>query len=167
MWKRSFAAALFLGLAFTAPAPLHAHAAQQPDASIASTFAWPLGAFASRFVVVAGDAQHDLGSWAKVDGLGVRFDVIDYRAGGGTLTLHRAAGGQSLLVKEWLQQMAESLQPTTVTIVQYDLQGTPLARWVFSGVYPTKWSIGFESSESQVSIETLVLAYERLDVVTR
>jgi len=167
MWKRSFVAAMFLGLTLTAPAALHAQADQQTYPSIASTVAWPLGAFASRYAVVAGDAQHDLGSWAKVDGLDVTFDVVNYRAGGGTLTLHRAAGAQSSLVQEWLQRLAESLQPTTVTITQYDHQGTPLARWVFCGVYPTKWSIGFEAGESKVAIETLVLAYERLDGVSR
>lgn len=168
MCKTPFVAALFLVLAVTGPSSTYAQADQQTPSSIASDFAWPLGALASRFTVTEGnDAQHDLGSWAKVDGLKVTFDVVEYRAGGGTITLHRRAGAQSLLVKDWLQRLSESLQPTTVTIVLYGFDGTPLARWVLSGVFPTKWSIESDSADADVPIETLVLQYERIHLVSR
>jgi hypothetical protein len=167
MRKKTLVAALFLGIVFAVPAPTHGQADQQTQTSLASSVAWPLGALAFRFTVTEGDAQHDLGSWSKAQGLDVTLDVIEYRAGGGTLTLHRAAGAQSLLVQDWLHRLAISLQPTTVTIVQRDRDGTALARWKFCGVFPTKWSIGSGSADSDVAIETLVVTYERLDGISR
>lgn len=96
-----------------------------------------------------------------VSGLDVTFDVIDYRSGGGTITLHRAAGSESLLVKAWLAELAQTFERPTLEIALLDLAGEPVATWIFTAVYPTKWSIsGFDADQSGIALETLVIAYE-------
>jgi len=129
------------------------------------TLAWPLGAFATRFAVVAGTTtSHDLGSWAKVEGLDVTVDVVDYRSRGGTLALHRRAGSQSLLVQAWLAELAEVFLPSTLTIVESDFGGTPLVRWTLTGVFPREWSITSLGDGPGVAIETLILEWRTMEV---
>jgi hypothetical protein len=160
LWPTALAVAVVA--AFTVPT----RAQTDSQARISPvTLAWPLGAFATRFAVVAGTpTPHDLGSWAKVDGLDVTFDVVDYRSGGGTLTLHRRAGSQSLLVQAWLAELAEVFLPSTLTIAQLDSTGTPLVRWTLTGVFPTKWSIASLGDGPGVAIETLILEWRTMEV---
>jgi phage tail-like protein len=114
-----------------------------------------------RFAVTASAGQVDLGSWSKVSGLDVTVDVIDYRAGGGTITLHRAASSESLLVKAWLQELAQTHERPTLDIALLDVSGEPIAMWTFTEVLPIKWDIsGFDANQSGIAIETLVIAYE-------
>jgi hypothetical protein len=120
-----------------------------------------------RFVVTANAGEVDLGSWTNVSGLEVTMDVIDYRPAGGTITLHRAAGSESLLVKEWLQKLAQTPDRPDLEISLLDSAGETIATWTFAEVFPTKWSIaGFEGSESVVAMETLVIAYDDVSVRT-
>lgn len=121
-----------------------------------------------RFVVTASAGEVDLGTWSKVSGLDVTVDVIGYRAGGGTITLHRAASSDSLLVKAWLQELAETNDRPTLEIALLDFAGEVVATWTFIRAYPVQWDIsGFDASQSGVAIETLVIAYERVIVDRR
>jgi phage tail-like protein len=135
-----------------------------------------------RFAVRANNGQTDLGSWSNVSGLDATWDIAEYRSGDeansyqrqflssfeqGTITLHRAAGTETALVKDWLDQLAQSFEPTTVTITLLDALGEPVARWKLTGVFPTKWEVSApDGGESKIAIETLVLAYESLVVET-
>ena len=38
---------------------------------------------ANRFTVVIDNGDYDLGSWSQVDGLDVKWDMAEYRAGDG------------------------------------------------------------------------------------
>ena len=160
LWPTALAVAIVT--AFTVPT----RAQVDPQARISPlTLAWPHGALGTRFAVVAGTATpHDLGSWAKVEGLDVTFDVVDYRSSGGTLTLHRPAGSQSLLVQAWLADLAESFLPSTLAIAQTNYAGTSVARWSLTGVFPRKWSIAFLGDGPGVAIETLILEWRTMEV---
>ena len=120
-----------------------------------------------RFAVTASAGRVDLGRWSTVSGLEVTLDVIDYRTNGGTITLHRAASSESLLVKAWLEELAQTQERPTLEIALLDVSGEPVATWTFSEVLPIKWSIsGFDASQSGIATETLVIAYERVVVDT-
>src|SRR5215510_794882 len=69
----------------------------------------------SKFLVVFDDGEYDLGSWSKVGGLGVTWDVVEYRTGESNqvwsmpgiakydkITLSRATCPDSQLVQDWL-----------------------------------------------------------------
>ena len=127
--------------------------------------AWPLGASGTRFAVVAGTTTaHDLGRWAKVEGLDVTFEVANYRSRGGSLTLHRTAGSDSLLVQAWLAELAKLPHPSTLSVVQFDYAGAPIARWSLTGVFPTKWSITWPGDGKGVLIETLILEWQTMEI---
>ena len=130
------------------------------------------------FVVTASGGQVDLGTWSKVTGLDVTWDLAEYRAGDqanadrrqihpyvarGTITLHREAGADTALVKEWLDRLAQSGERPQGTIELTDITGEVVARWTFVAGYPTKWQVsGPDGTGSEVSIETLVIEYEGL-----
>ena len=130
------------------------------------------------FVVTASDGQVDLGTWSKVSGLDVTWDLAEYRAGDqaradrrqihpyfarGTITLHREAGADTVLVKEWLDRLAQTGERPRGTIELIDITGEVVARWTFLAGYPTKWQVsGPDGTGSKVSLETLVIEYEGL-----
>ena len=129
-------------------------------------------------MVTASGGQVDLGTWSKVTGLDVTWDLAEYRAGDqanadrrqiqpfvprGTITLHREAGADTALVKEWLDRLAQSGERPQGTIELTDITGEVVARWTFVAGYPTKWQVsGPDGTGSEVSIETLVIEYEGL-----
>ena len=131
---------------------------------------------AHRFVVSANNCEVDLGSWSKATGLDVTFDLAEYRSGyhansfrrrlrasfnNGTVTLSRAASSESALVQDWLAQLAQSLDTATLHITLIDDSGEPVASWELTGVVPLHWQISaFETGQSKVATETLVIAHE-------
>ena len=133
-----------------------------------------------RFIVVAEDRGHDLGTWSKVTGLDVTWDLAEYRSGGaanvsrwyfpanskyGTVTLQRASSAEADLVFAWLQDIAATGDSPTVTIILLDQAGEPAVRWQLENVFPTKYTIGgFNAEGKDVAIETLVLSHEGLVV---
>jgi phage tail-like protein len=128
------------------------------------------------FVVTANNCAADLGSWAKVSGLDVSWDLAEYRSGDssnsflrhlrdsfdtGTVTLSRSASSESELVRDWLNQLAPSRESVIVNITLIDGVGEPVASWELQGVLPLNWTIsGFGFNGSNVATETLVLAHE-------
>lgn len=135
------------------------------------------------FAVTASDGQVDLGTWSKITGLDVTWDLAEYRAGDqasadrrrihpyvarGTITLHREAGTDTLLVKEWLDGLAQSGERPQGTIDLIDITGDVVARWTFVAGYPTKWQVsGPDGTGSKASLETLVIEYEGLYLLDR
>ena len=135
------------------------------------------------FTVTAGDGSHDLGTWSKVSGLDVTFDLAEYRSGDhahvsrwhfpgntkyGTVTLHRSSSGEIDLVLAWLRNVAETGESQTLVITLFDQKGEAVVSWQLEGVVPTKYTAGsFNAEGNDVAIETLVLSHEGLTLICR
>jgi phage tail-like protein len=129
-------------------------------------------AMANRFVVYIDKGDYDLGSWSKVQGLDVQWDVAEYRAGDAgndrwyfpgntkyqTVKLERAACPDSETVRKWLSETSFKWQAQTGAIRLFDANGSRVMEWTLRDVMPTKWSMaGFEAGQSRVALETLEL----------
>ena len=128
-----------------------------------------------RFAVTTSNCEVDLGSWSKVTGLDVTWDLAEYRSGfhsnafrrqlrasmnNGTVTLSRAASDESALVQDWLAQLALSHDTPMLDITLIDGSGEPVTSWKLTGVVPIQWQItAFDANQSKVALETLVLAH--------
>ena len=133
-----------------------------------------------RFIVTTERNSHDLGSWSKVTGLDVTWDIAEYRSGGaanvsrpffpgntkyGTVKLGRAASSEADLVIVWLRHLAETGESPTLTITLLDHVGDPVVSWQLDNVFPQKYTVGgLNSKGTDVAIETLVLSHEGLSV---
>lgn len=127
---------------------------------------------ANRFTVVVDG--HDLGSYAKCEGLDVAWEVADYRAGDNgndhwyfpgvtkysSIKLTRAACKDSEQVKSWLSETSNKHKPGTGTITLFDSHSEKVMSWNLRAVMPTKWAItSFEAGASKVAQETLELEH--------
>ncbi|WP_158893768.1 phage tail protein [Amycolatopsis anabasis] len=133
-------------------------------------------AMANRFkVTMTGKSEYDLGSWAKVEGLDVTWEVAEYRAGdagndrwyfpGNTkytnVKLSRAVSDETQKVKQWLDKTSFETELFVATVALFTIDYTsPLSDWELRDVMPVKWSItGMDAGASQVALETLELAH--------
>ena len=132
------------------------------------------------FTVMAGDESHDLGTWSKVSGLDVTWDIAEYRSDGaanvsrwyfpgntkyGTVTLNRSSSGEIDLVLAWLRDLAATGESQTLVITLFDEEGEVVVSWQLEGVVPQKFTVGgFNAEGTDVAIETLVLSHEGLIV---
>ena len=129
---------------------------------------------ANRFTVRIDHGTYDLGSWAQVDGLDVKWDVVEYRAGdvgnerwycpGNThysvLKLTRAASAESAKVREWLDTTSFKYAAQTGNVRLLDAAGDEVMMWDLKQIMPVRWSVaGFEAGASRVATETLELAH--------
>jgi phage tail-like protein len=129
---------------------------------------------ANRFTVKIDFAAYDLGSWAQAEGLDVKWDIAEYRAGDqgntrwyfpgntqySTIKLTRAACEDSKKVKAWLSDTSFKWKPYSGTIKLHDSGGQPIMDWNLQHVMPVKWHIsGFDAGASRVATETLELAH--------
>jgi phage tail-like protein len=130
---------------------------------------------AMRFRVVVDDNKYDLGSWAKVSGLEVSWDLVEYRAGDNDnerwyfpglskyphIKLERAATHEeSGLVKDWLNKTSFRHEVTSGKIELLDAHLDPVMEWDLRHVIPVKWSVvPFEATSSKVATETLEIAH--------
>lgn len=130
--------------------------------------------------VVSAAGTHDLGSWSKVSGLEVTWDVVEYWSGGhanvsrpyfpantkyGTVKLSRASSDEVPLVLVWLRDLEATRERPTLTITLLDEAGVAVARWQLHQITVRNYAIGgSESKGSDVAIETLVLAHEGMTV---
>ena len=133
---------------------------------------------ANRFLVSIIPDNFSLGSWQKVDGLDVTWDMPDYRAGDGgnarwyfpantkytSVKLIRAACDQSHLVRDWLNlnSFNHSGSRSNVLIKLFDATGgTAMVEWELRNAQPKKWSINsMDAGASAVSVETLEFEHE-------
>lgn len=128
---------------------------------------------ANRFTVKIDNGEYDLGSWAQVDGLDVKWDLAEYRAGDSgnerwyfpanthysVVRLTRAASQESMQVRKWLKSTSFSFQPQIAVVTLCDASATPVMDpWELKHVMPLRWSItGFDAGASKVATETLEL----------
>jgi phage tail-like protein len=127
---------------------------------------------ANRFTVKIDNGEWDLGSWSQIEGLDVKWDIAEYRAGdsgnerwyfpGNThysmIRMTRAASTESAKVRDWLDKTSFNWAPQTAHIKLHDSSGTPIVPWELKKIMPVKWSISsFDASASRVATETLEL----------
>jgi phage tail-like protein len=129
----------------------------------------------NRFHVKVTPGDHDLGSWSKVDGLDVTFDVPEYRAGDAwnhrwffaantkysPVILSRAAVSKDTKdVQKWLSDTALKCKVGEVTIELRDAHHDPVHTWTLKNAMPKKWKItGFEAGGSAVAVESLEIEH--------
>ncbi len=129
-----------------------------------------------RFTVKIDEKSYDLGSWAKVSGLDVVWDLVEYRAGDGpknerwyfpghtkysTIKLERAVqDADTKKVRTWLEKNSFNHKVTSGTVELLDAKLATVMDWTLRHVIPVKWSISpFDSTASKVALETLELAH--------
>ena len=130
---------------------------------------------ANRFYVKFETSDHDLGTWASVTGLEVKWEECEYRSGeSGNQTwifpgrnvytnvkLTRAACEDTNKTKKWLTDTSFNYQGDILTIQLFDAGMKPVVEWTVTDVLPVKWSIsGFEASGSKVATETLEFSHQ-------
>lgn len=132
---------------------------------------------ANRFYVqIGGDTQ---GVFTEVSGLQVELEIMDYREGGNNAFVHRLPGfimmgnlslKRGIVLKNdfytWFTQIASGqFVSKNLSLVMYDVDGSPVITWNFTNAYPIKW-IGphFLASDAAVAVETLELAHEGITV---
>lgn len=129
------------------------------------------------FVLTVEGCASDLGTWSKVTGLDVSFDLADYRSDdhttvyrwfypvggpGSALTLSRATSGESEAVECCLRELGRSGEPANATIMLFDYDGQPVATWEFDAAFPQKLIVPGTDAAGSQGMETLVLAHEGL-----
>lgn len=126
-----------------------------------------------RFTVSIDMADYDLGSWSKVSGLSVKWEMCKYHCGDTDaiwigpgvpnytdVKLSRAASSESATVQNWLKDTLRKGLPLTGGIKMLDWMGTTMIEWKFRSFFPCGWSIiDFDAGGSKPAIETLDLAH--------
>lgn len=124
---------------------------------------------------------HDLGFWAKIDGLSVKFEIAEFRSGDGnnhrwfepaftSYTNVKLSRPSTLKytpqIMTWLQQTQFNSKKVTAGIKAYPFWHNKLdpagaVKWTLNGVLPVAWSgPQFDTQSAKVAMETLELAHE-------
>jgi phage tail-like protein len=132
----------------------------------------------NRFKVEIEPGSYSLGSFSKVDGLDVTWDMPDYRAGDAgnarwffpantkytSVKLVRAVCEDSTSVQQWLSSNSHNFSKSrcTVTISLMDTTATSaIIKWTLNNAVPKKWSINsMDAGASAISLETLEFDHE-------
>jgi phage tail-like protein len=126
-----------------------------------------------RYVIEIDKSEYQLGAWTKAAGLGVKWQRVSHRPGGGIaeviapgnisyteVSLSRAAGADSATVKDWLTSVSRAWTPLTGAIHLVDFAGLPVVSWELREFFPVGWRLTeFDSTGSRPAIETLELAH--------
>jgi phage tail-like protein len=138
-----------------------------------------------RFVVAIDNQAYNFGSWAKVTGLSVKWDVCEYRTGDAgnavwvapgltryeRIKLSRAVCLDSIVVQQWLEQTSKYVKPLSGSIqllaappaglnLPFGLS-IPIVTWSLKEFFPVGWSVTDlqTAGSASVLIETLELAH--------
>ncbi|HSV65920.1 MAG TPA: phage tail protein [Mycobacteriales bacterium] len=131
----------------------------------------------NRFKAIAVPGDYDLGTWHKVDGLDVSWEVAEHRVGDfgnhkwffpannkySAVKLQRGANAtDSPKVRKWLNDTSfKHKLGILVTITLMDSAGKKILEWELRNAMPSKWGItSFDAGASSVAIETLELVHE-------
>jgi phage tail-like protein len=128
---------------------------------------------AHKFVVTAG--VYNLGTWSKVSGLSVKWDLAEHRIGNSDqyfkfagipkferLKLSRAADGSTETVKTWLSThvLASGGTPDEGSVQVFTPAGIAVVTWDLHEMFPIAWQISeFDASASKVAVETLEIVH--------
>ena len=118
-----------------------------------------------------------LGIWTKIEGLGMEYQVTEYREGGVNGYVHKIVGpakftnvrlsrpvdSTSPLLMTWLQSNMMAVVPQTMAITACTAGGDEITTWSLVGVVPVKWSgPSLDIMSNQVATETLEIAYQEI-----
>ncbi len=126
-----------------------------------------------RFTVSVDMADYDLGSWSRVSGLSVNWEMCMHRHGESDeiwispgeptyqkIRLARAACSDSATVQNWLRTTLQEGKPLTGAVIMLDWTGTALMSWNLKSFFPCGWSVAdFDASGSRPLVETLEIAH--------
>ena len=145
---------------------------REPDPYLSHPFALEMGS-----VQVA--------MFGEISGLQAQSEVFEYKEGGLNTYSHKfpgrttytnvtlkwgSTGEQGLW--DWYREIITSPMPGSkkraVSIIQFDASHQEVRRWNLEGAFPVKWTgPNFNAAQSQVSIDTLELAYSEFEIVAR
>ena len=115
-----------------------------------------------------------LGDWQKCEGLGVEFDIFEYKEGGENAYVHRLAGRAkyqnikltrpinptSSKVADWIARSQTDRSRSTGWIRVLDAAGQQVAQWNLAGVFPARWTgPTLDVTANQVATEVLEIAH--------
>lgn len=146
-------------------------------AQSASTQAWPLPSF---YFKVSISNIGDI-SCSEVSGLETEYEEITYRAGdspvftkqkmpglkkAGDLTLKKGIFKEDKALWNWVNNVKlNTIQREVVTVSLLDESGNPVKTWEAVNAWPKKLTVeGFKSDGNSISIETLVIAHEGINI---
>jgi len=138
---------------------------------------WPLPKF--YFLVQFGDGK-DV-KFQEVAGLESESPVIEFRHGNspvfapikmpgrakvGNVTMRKGIFAKDAQIWEWFSKIRmNSVSPRTVVVKLLDESGAPKVVWTLHEAWPTKITgTDLKSEGNEVALETLELAFERLEV---
>ena len=127
----------------------------------------------SKFLVVFDDGDYDLGSWSRVSGLNVTWDVLEHRTGDSNqvwtvpgaaryskISLSRATCPDSSFVQDWLAETSKQPKLFSGCIKLLSWTGVPLCEWTLKSFVPIGWKLAdVETKAATVVMETLDLAH--------
>lgn len=121
-----------------------------------------------------------LGLWTKIEGLGMEYQVTEYREGGvngythklvgpvkfTNLRLSRPVDATSPLVMAWLASNQMQVVPMTMAVTAMTAGGEAITTWNLMGVVPVKWTgPQLDIMSNNVATETLEVAYQEISLI--
>lgn len=139
---------------------------------------YPPAAFSFKVIFGSSLSTEDT-SFQEVSGISSNMETEDIKEGGvnsyvhklpvrithGDLELKRGIAPLKSPLVKWCKAVFESdliepISPQPVSVYLLDENQITLRAWAFNDAYPVKWEVeGFNSSESKVAIEKIVLRY--------
>ncbi len=117
----------------------------------------------------------------KVSGLSSTINTTTVEEGGQNLYSHRLPGkiqydnlvlerglvvGSPLVIEFNVAMSLFKFAPSNVLVTLLDDAGIPISAWLFMNAYPVKWRVSdLDATANTVVIETLELAYQRMQVI--
>jgi phage tail-like protein len=134
----------------------------------------------SVFYNVTIDGVIPLGFWTKVDGLGMEYEIFEYREGGVNGYMHKLVGPvkftnlrlsrpvdtTSPALMMWLQSNQMMVVPQTMAITAMTASGEAITTWSLVGVVPVKWTgPSLDVLSNNLATETLEVAYQEISLI--
>jgi phage tail-like protein len=132
------------------------------------------------FYRVSIDGLISLGTWTKVDGLAMEYQVTEYREGGVNGYMHKIVGPAkftnlrlsrpvdvtSTLLMTWLMSNQVAIKPQTMAVTAMTAAGDDITTWSLVGVVPVKWTgPSLDIMSNAVSTETLEVAFQEISLL--
>lgn len=120
------------------------------------------------------DRIGSLGDWQKCEGLGVEYDIFEYKEGGQNAFVHRLPGrakytnikltralnGSSSQVASWVSAVQREPSRSTAVISVLDSTGTEVTHWNLDGAFPARWTgPNLDVGATQTATEVLEIAH--------
>lgn len=121
-----------------------------------------------------------LGIWTKIEGLGMEYQVTEYREGGVNGYMHKIVGplkftnmrlsrpvdSTSPLVMMWLAANQMKIVPQTMAVTAMTAGGEAITTWNLVGAVPVKWTgPQLDVMSNNVATETLEVAYQEISIL--